>query len=129
MPELSAKARKLFEDPNLLFVATVNRDGSPQVTPVWTALEDANITFNTSTEEQRSATSRRDPRIGLSIAAKDDHNKVDGRDCRRHDRGRRGGCPDRRPSEKYLGQRPYLWRRPGQERVKVIVEPMRIHGQ
>jgi hypothetical protein len=31
-------------------------------------------------------------------------------------------------SEKYLGQRPYPWRRPGQERVKVIVEPVRIYG-
>jgi hypothetical protein len=34
MAELSEKARKLFEDPNYLFVATVNADGSPQVTPV-----------------------------------------------------------------------------------------------
>ena len=40
MAELSDKARKLFEDPNILFVATVNSDGSPQVTPVWTHVED-----------------------------------------------------------------------------------------
>ena len=127
---MSAKARKLFEDPNLLFVATVNRDGSPQVTPVWTALEDANITFNTSAGGAKEAQLAPRLRIGLSIAAKDDpYNKVDvvgtvidmivgdEADAQIDDL-----------SEKYLGQRPYSWRRPGQEQVKVIVEPMRICG-
>src|SRR5206468_9503445 len=33
MAELTEKARKLFEGSNLLFVGTVNPDGSPQVTP------------------------------------------------------------------------------------------------
>jgi hypothetical protein len=29
-------------------------------------------------------------------------------------------------SEKYIGQRPYPWRR-GETRVKVVVEPVRVH--
>ena len=48
MAELTDKARKLFEAPNLLYVATVNQDGSPQVTPVWTHVENGNVTFNTA---------------------------------------------------------------------------------
>ena len=40
MAELSEKARKLFTDPNYLSVGTVNADGSPQVTPVWTDVAD-----------------------------------------------------------------------------------------
>ena len=130
MPELSAKARKLFEDPNLLFVATVNRDGSPQVTPVWTAVEDANITFNTSTGGAKERNLRHEPRIGLSIAAKDDpYNKVDvvGKVVDMIV-GDEANAQIDDLSEKYLGQRPYPWRRPGQERVKVIVEPVRIYG-
>jgi hypothetical protein len=29
-------------------------------------------------------------------------------------------------AEKYIGQRPYPWRR-GEERIKVVVEPVRVH--
>ena len=32
-------------------------------------------------------------------------------------------------AEKYLGERPYPWRRQGEERVKIIVEPVRVYGQ
>ena len=66
MAELSDKARKLFEDPNILFVATVNSDGSPQVTPVWTHVEDGRVTFNTAKGRVKERNMRRDPRIGLS---------------------------------------------------------------
>jgi len=63
MAELSDKARKLFEDPNILFVATVNSDGSPQVTPVWTHVEDGYVTFNTAKGRVKERNMRRDPRI------------------------------------------------------------------
>jgi len=96
MAELSDKARKLFEDPNILFVATVNSDGSPQVTPVWTHVEDGRVTFNTAKGRVKERNMRRDPRIGLSITARDNP------------------------------QRPYPWRR-GEERIKVVVEPVRVH--
>ena len=78
MAELSDKARKLFEDPNILFVATVNSDGSPQVTPVWTHVEDGRVTFNTAKGRVKERNMRRDPRIGLSITARDNPmDKVD----------------------------------------------------
>ena len=72
MAELSEKARKLFEGPNYLFVATVNADGSRQVTPVWTSLRNGHITFNTAVGNVKDRNLRRDPRIGLSITARDD---------------------------------------------------------
>jgi hypothetical protein len=30
-------------------------------------------------------------------------------------------------SEKYIGQRPYPWRRESEQRVKVVIEPMRVY--
>ena len=71
MAQLTDKAQKLFEAPNLLFVATVNQDGSPQVTPVWTHVQDGYVTFNTAKGRVKERNMRRDPRVGLSIAARD----------------------------------------------------------
>lgn len=128
MAELSPKARKLLEDPNLLFVATVNEDGSPQVTPVWTHTENGNITFNTAKGRVKERNLRRDPRVGLSIAARDNPmEKVDlaGRVVEMIE-GDEAEAQIDDFSEKYIGQRPYPWRR-GEERIKVVIEAVRVH--
>jgi PPOX class probable F420-dependent enzyme len=128
MAELSDKARGLFEGPNILFVGTINADGSPQVTPVWTALENGHITFNTAVGRVKERNMRRDPRIGLSITSREDPMEkvdiagrvvdlVEGDDAVAH-------IDDL--SEKYTGRRPYPWLK-DDRRVKVIVEPVRVH--
>jgi PPOX class probable F420-dependent enzyme len=129
MAELSEKARALFEEPNLLFVATVNADGSPQVTPVWTELDNGNVSFNTAVGRAKERNLRRDPRVGLSIAAKDNpYNKVDlaGRVVAFID-GDEAQAQIDDLSEKYINERPYPWRQEGEQRVKVVVEPVRVH--
>jgi PPOX class probable F420-dependent enzyme len=129
MAELSEKARKLFEDPNYLFVGTVNKDGSPQVTPVWTDVSNGYIRFNTAVGRAKERNLRRDPRVGLSITAREDPwDKVD-------IRGRvvdfiEGEEADQSIddlSEKYIGQRPYPWRNPEEKRVIVVIEPERVY--
>jgi len=129
MAELSEKARKLFEDPNFLFVATINQDGSPQVTPVWTHLDNAHITFNTAVGRVKERNMRRDPRVGLSITARDDPmNKVDiaGRVVDFVE-GDEAYAQIDDLAEKYIGQRPYPWLREDEKRVKILIEPVRVH--
>jgi PPOX class probable F420-dependent enzyme len=128
MAQLTGKAQKLLEAPNLLFVATVNRDGSPQVTPVWTHVQDGYVTFNTARGRVKERNMRRDPRIGLSITDREDPmEKVDiaGRVVEMIE-GAEAEAQIDELSEKYIGQRPYPWRR-GEERIKVVVEPVRVH--
>jgi PPOX class probable F420-dependent enzyme len=129
MAELSDKVTNLFEGPNYLFVATLNADGSPQVTPVWTSLDDGSISFNTVVGSVKERNLRRDPRLAVSITARDDPwDKAD-------IRGRAvefitGEAADEHIddlSEKYIGQRPYPWRRPGTERIKIVIEPDRVY--
>jgi PPOX class probable F420-dependent enzyme len=129
MADLSEKARKLFTEPNYLYIATVNADGSPQVTPVWTDLQDGRIRFNTARGRAKERNLRRDPRAGLSIAAIDNPwDKVD-------IRGRavdfiEGDEADRHIdelSQKYTGQSPYPWRQPDEQRVIVVIEPERVY--
>jgi PPOX class probable F420-dependent enzyme len=129
MAELSDKARKLFEDPNFLFVATINQDGSPQVTPVWTALDNGHITFNTAIGRVKERNMRRDPRVGLSITARDDpFSKVDiaGRVVDFVE-GDEAYAQIDDLAEKYIGQRPYPWLRDDEKRVKIVIEPVRVH--
>jgi PPOX class probable F420-dependent enzyme len=127
--ELSDKASGLFEDSNILFVGTVNADGSPQVTPVWTALDNGHITFNTAVGRAKERNLRRDPRVGLSVTATDDpFKKVDivGRVVDFIE-GDEADAQIDDLSEKYLGQRPYPWHRESEQRVKVVIEPMRVY--
>jgi PPOX class probable F420-dependent enzyme len=129
MADLSEKARALFEGPNLLFVATVNADGSPQVTPVWTELHDGKITFNTAAGRVKERNMRREPRVGLSIASKDNpYDKVDlaGRVVDFIE-GDEADSQIDDLAEKYINQRPYPWRQEGEQRIKVVVEPLRTY--
>jgi PPOX class probable F420-dependent enzyme len=129
MAGLSDKARKLFTDPNYLYVGTTNPDGSPQVTVVWTDVQDGRIRFNTAIGRVKERNLRRDPRVGMTITARDNPwDKVDVR-------GRvvdfvEGEEADRHIddlSEKYTGQRPYPWRQPDERRVIVVIEPARVY--
>ena len=130
MVELSDKARGLLEGPNLAFVADVMEDGSPHVSPVWIALENGYVTFNTAVGRVKERNMRRDPRVAISIADKDSfYDKVD-------IRGRvveliEGEEADRQIdtlAKKYLGKDEYPWRNPAETRIKVLVEPVAVAG-
>jgi len=130
MVELSDTARRKIEEPNLAFLADVMADGSPHVSPVWIALENGYITFNTAVGRVKEKNMRRDPRVAISIADKDDfYDKVD-------IRGRvvemiEGEAADRQIDElakKYLGKDEYPWRNSAETRIKVLVEPVAVAG-
>jgi PPOX class probable F420-dependent enzyme len=124
MATLSDSEREKIEAPNLAFLATVMEDGSPQVSPIWIAMEDGNITFNTALGRLKERNMRRDPRVAISVANRDDiydRVTVRGRVVEMTD----GEVADRQIDDlarKYLGK-DYPWRKPGEARLKVIVEP------
>ena len=128
MAALDDKAKAIIDKPNLAFVATVMADGSPQLTPVWIERDGDTITFNTATGRVKWRNMRRDPRIALTVVDKDDDY------ARVVVRGRvaemiEGEEADRqidRLSKKYTGNDEYQGHRPGESRVKVVVEPVSI---
>jgi PPOX class probable F420-dependent enzyme len=126
MAELDDNARSKIEGPNLAFLADVMEDGSPHVSPVWIALENGYVTFNTAVGRLKEKNMRRDPRVAISVADKDNFfDKVD-------IRGRvvemiEGEEADRQIDQlakKYLGEDEYPWRNPAETRVKVLVQPL-----
>ncbi len=128
MATLDDKAKAIIDKPNLAFVATVMADGSPHVTPVWIERDGDTITFNTATGRVKWRNMRRDPRIALTVVDRDDDY------ARVVVRGRvaemiEGEEADRqidRLSKKYTGNDKYQGHKPGESRVKVVVEPVSI---
>jgi PPOX class probable F420-dependent enzyme len=67
--------RKLFENKNFVFVGSLMKDGSPQVTPTWVDIENGYILVNTAIGRIKQKNISRDPRVALAIA--DQNNPYD----------------------------------------------------
>jgi predicted pyridoxine 5'-phosphate oxidase superfamily flavin-nucleotide-binding protein len=57
----------LFQGRNLAFIATLSKDGSPHVTPVWAELVDDLILINTFESSAKNKHITKDNRIALAI--------------------------------------------------------------
>jgi PPOX class probable F420-dependent enzyme len=65
---------KFFRGKNFGFLGTLNKDGSPQVTPTWIDVEEGNeevILINTAKDRLKQKNVSRDPRVSLSIVDED----------------------------------------------------------
>ena len=68
---MDKKAEKLFQEKNLVFIATLMKDGSPQLSPVWANFEDGHIMVNTAEGRVKHKNVLRDSRVAVSVVAKD----------------------------------------------------------
>jgi len=127
--ELEGKARALFEGPNFAHLATVNADGSPQVSPVWVDVENGLIRVNTARGRVKDRNMTRDPRVALSITDLDDpyiRAYVQGEVAEATEEGAVEHIDDL--SEKYDGVRPYPRLEPGMVRVIYKIRPTKVAG-
>lgn len=67
MAPLPWLAARLFQEPNLGFLATLMADGSPQVTPVWVDYDGKHILINTAEGRAKIRNVRRDPRVAVTV--------------------------------------------------------------
>ena len=71
--DLSKKARAFLQELRFAVLATINQDGTPQLTTMWYLLEDdGTILMNTKVGRLKERNLRRDSRI--SICIEDDYN-------------------------------------------------------
>ncbi len=71
MTTLSKEHVKLIQGKNFGFLGTVNKDGSPQVTPVWIDTDGEFLLVNTAIGRVKERNTRRDPRVAVSIIKQD----------------------------------------------------------
>ncbi len=65
--KLSEDTINLLKGKNFASLATVNKDGSPQVSIVWIDYEDEVILINTAKGRVKTNNMQRDPRVSISI--------------------------------------------------------------
>ena len=70
--ELTPDDRDLINSRNRAHLATLNADGSPQVSPVWVDVRGDVIRVNSARGRIKERNVLKDPRVALSITADDD---------------------------------------------------------
>ena len=68
---LPDKAKQIIDGLNFAHIATVMKDGSPQVSPVWIFRDGEDILISTGVDRLKTRNIQRDPRVAISIAPQD----------------------------------------------------------
>ena len=68
---MQQKVIDLFSAKNLVFIATLMKDGSPQLSPVWANIEDDYIFVNTAEGRIKHKNILRDSRVAVSVVSRD----------------------------------------------------------
>jgi len=124
---MDKKAEKLFSEKNLVFIATVMSDGSPQVSPVWANYEDGYILINTAEGRIKHKNILRDPRVAVSVVSK--NNPLDMTTIR-------GIVEELIPdydylhadklTQQYMGQEHYPFKRDNEKRIILKIKPIKV---
>jgi PPOX class probable F420-dependent enzyme len=126
---LNDKAKQIIEGKTFAHVATINKDGSPQVSPVWVEHDGTHVVINSERKRLKVRNLERNPAVSVSIqdaANPYSYVEIRGKAVEITDKGGFEGID--RLSAKYTGQEKYPGNAPGDVRVVIKIEPTRITG-
>ena len=121
-------AKHLFENKEMAHVATLNADGSPQVSAVWIALDGDLITFNTAEGRVKPNNLRRDGRVAISITDEENPYEnvlVQGKVVEMTNDGADADIDAL--AKRYLDADSYPFRQDGEVRTIVKIEPEKVN--
>jgi len=121
--------KDLFKKQAFANLATLNADGSPQVTPVWVDFDGANIVVNTARGRVKDKNLRREKRVALTILDPENPYRylgVQGRVVEMTEQGADAHIDQM--AKKYLNKDTYPFRAPGEVRVIVKIKPEKVHA-
>jgi PPOX class probable F420-dependent enzyme len=127
--QLTEQAKNILSNQTFAHLSTLMPDGSPQVTPVWVDFEGDDIIVNTAEGRAKPRNLRNDPRVALS--ATDPNNPYEAVIVRGRVREMTHEGADEHAdamAKKYLGEDRYPFRQPGEQRVKIHIEPEVVKG-
>jgi PPOX class probable F420-dependent enzyme len=110
-------------------VATLNPDGSPQVTPVWVDFDGTHVLVNTAKGRVKARNFAREPRVALSIADPDNPYRylgIQGRVVEITENGADAHID--KMAKKYMGKDSYPFRAPGEVRLIVKIAADKVHA-
>ena len=126
--ELTGSVRKALEGRNFWHLATLNPDGSPQVTTMWADLRDGRILVNSALKRKKPRNLAHDPRVALSWfdAERPYHSiAIQGRVVDTY-QGERADADIDALAKKYLDQDRYPFRSADEQRVSYLIEPIHV---
>ncbi|MEO2220807.1 MAG: PPOX class F420-dependent oxidoreductase [Nitrosopumilus sp.] len=124
---MNDKVIKLFSEKNLVFIATIMKDGSPQLSPVWANYEDGFILVNTAEGRIKHKNILRDPRVAVSVVSNDnplDMTTIRGTvielisDTEYHHADKL--------TEQYMGRKHYPFKRDDEKRIILKIQPLKV---
>ncbi len=121
--------RDIFDKKAFAHLATIGKDGHPQVTPVWCDFDGATIRINTARGRVKDRNLRANPHVALSAQDPDNpyrYVQVRGRVTEMTEQGADPHIDQL--AKKYLGQDRYPYRQPGEVRVIVKISPEHVQG-
>jgi len=114
----------LFSKKAFANLATVNPDGTPQVTPVWVDYDGTHVLVNSARGRRKDKNMETNPAVAISILDPDNpyrYLEVRGRVAEITEDGADEHID--KMAKKYLGQDKYPFRQPGEVRVIFKIEP------
>lgn len=127
--KLTDKAKALIDAKAFAHVATINKDGSPQVSPVWVERDGDTVIVNSEQKRLKVRNLKRNPAVALSIQDPDNaysYVEIRGKVVEITPEGGFEGID--RLGKKYMGVDKYPGNQPGDVRVQIRIEPTHITG-
>lgn len=125
--QIPASHVDLLDKPAFAHVATLMKDGSPQVTPVWVDREGDKVVINSAEGRVKDKNLKRDKRIALSITDPANPYRM------LSIRGEvveitKDGAEEHidRLAKKYMGVDTYPYRTPTEKRVRYVIQPTSV---
>ena len=125
LAELSERAKKLLKGKNFAFVATLNKDGTPQLTPTWVDTDGEHVLVNTALGRQKSRNVARDPRVTVGVfdlSNPYDYISIGGKVVKKVT-GKAADDHIDKLSMKYRGEPKYKRWNPDEKRVILMIRP------
>jgi PPOX class probable F420-dependent enzyme len=129
MATIPERYRDLFTKKAFAHVATVGRDGAPQVTPVWVDYDGAHVLINTARGRVKDRNLQRNPTVALSVQDPDNpyrYLQVRGRVVEVTEKGADAHIDAL--AKRYMGHDRYGNRRPGEVRVIFKILPEKVQS-
>jgi PPOX class probable F420-dependent enzyme len=124
-----AAVQDLLTKPNHAVVSTHNDDGSIHNAVVWISLEDGAVAVNSARGRKWPTNIERDPSVTITVY--DQSNPYEYVTITGQGQSTNEGADEHidQLAKKYIGQDEYPYRQPGEERVKIVVQPDNVRHQ
>lgn len=126
---LTPRQKKLVTGKNFAHIATINKDGTPTVSPVWVDVEGDNLIVNSEQKRLKVRNLKRNPAVAVSIMNSEnpyEYIEIRGKVVEITAKGGFEGID--KLAQKYLGRDKYPNNLPDDVRVVIRIEPERVTG-